>query len=238
MATCSEAENPGDPFRVRRELDSREVDTLMTDAAAPAVPISSGVLLQLPLPADRSAATLNRVTSSKERQLRLRTLVDTYVDFVSRVLRNAGTPEADIDDDVQRTFIAVANRLDDIREGAEKTFLLQTALRVAAHARRTIARRREVQSELAPEMADPAATPEQAMDHRCARELLDVILGAMTSDLRTVFVLHEFEDMNMAEIAVTLGIPRGTVASRLRRARLDFQERVRAIEGISNAEAG
>ncbi len=54
-------------------------------------------------------------------------MVDRYLDFVARVLRNAGTPEAELDDDVQRTFIAVANRLDDVRPEAEKSFLLQTA---------------------------------------------------------------------------------------------------------------
>jgi RNA polymerase sigma-70 factor (ECF subfamily) len=36
--------------------------------------------------------------------------------------------------------------------------------------------------------------------------------------------------MNMSEIAAVLGIPRGTVASRLRRARSEFRERVGAIE--------
>jgi RNA polymerase sigma-70 factor (ECF subfamily) len=52
----------------------------------------------------------------------------------------------------------------------------------------------------------------------------------MHDTLREVFVLHEFEEMNMSEIAAVLGIPRGTVASRLRRARSEFRERVGAIE--------
>jgi RNA polymerase sigma-70 factor, ECF subfamily len=198
----------------------------------------SGIPVRRILPVGPVTATLCRVTSVTERQMRLRRMVDTYVDFVARVLRNAGTPEADIDDDVQRTFIAVANRLDDIRAGAEKTFLLQTALRVAAHARRTVARRREVQSEVAPEVVDPTATPDQLMDQYRARQMLDNVLDGMSLDLRTVFVLYEFEELNMAEIAGVLGIPRGTVASRLRRARLDFHERVRALEGAANAEAG
>jgi RNA polymerase sigma-70 factor (ECF subfamily) len=53
----------------------------------------------------------------------------------------------------------------------------------------------------------------------------------MDIDLRTVFVLHEFEELNMSEIADVLEIPRGTVASRLRRARLEFRERVIALQG-------
>jgi RNA polymerase sigma-70 factor (ECF subfamily) len=178
------------------------------------------------------------VVSSRtgRREVRLRGMVDRYIDFVARVLRNAGTPEAEIDDDVQRTFIAVARRLDDVRPGSEKSFLLQIALRVAAHARRTLARRREVPEEQAPESVDSRATPEQLTDQKRARQMLDVVLDQMDPELRTVFILYEFEEMNMHEIAGVLGIPRGTVASRLRRARVEFRGRVSALEGEAKAE--
>ena len=172
------------------------------------------------------------------KEQRLRALVDQQIDFVARVLRNAGVPELQIDDDVQRTFITVARRLDDIRPGAEKSFLLQTALRVAAHARRTLARRREVHTEAPPDLAETRVTPEHLTDQKRARQLLDHILDQMPADLRTVFVLYELEEMNMPEIANVLGIPQGTVASRLRRARAEFHERVLVLEGFSKAEVG
>jgi RNA polymerase sigma-70 factor (ECF subfamily) len=173
--------------------------------------------------------------TARQRETTLREWVDRYLDFVARVLRNAGTPEADIDDAVQRTFIAASNRLDDIRPGAEKSFLLQTALNVAAHARRTLARRREVAADEAPELIE-RFTPEQLTDQKRARQLLDRILDELDPDLRTVFVLYEFEQMSMTEIATVLTIPRGTVASRLRRARADFQERVAEIERLTKRE--
>lgn len=180
----------------------------------------------------------NAKSRAGEQNVRLRGMVDRYLDFVARVLRNAGTPDAEIDDDVQRTFITVARRLDDVRQGAEKSFLLQTALRVAAHARRTAARRREVPHGEAPELIESFATPEQLTDQKRARQLLDAVLDRMTPDLRTVFVLYEFEELSMIEIAAALGIPQGTVASRLRRARADFRERVRSLERFRNSEAG
>lgn len=173
--------------------------------------------------------------TARQREATLREWVDRYLDFVARVLRNAGTPEADIDDAVQRTFIAASNRMNDIRPGAEKSFLLQTALNVAAHARRTIARRREVAAEEAPEMIE-RFTPEQLTDQKRARQLLDRILDELDPDLRTVFLLYEFEQMSMTEIAGVLAIPRGTVASRLRRARADFQERVAEFERLTKRE--
>ena len=192
----------------------------------------------LRLPALRSAATLKLVSRPSERDTRLRAMVDRYLDFVARVLRNAGTPEAEVDDDVQRAFIAVANRLDDVRPDAEKSFLLQTALRMAAHARRTMARRREVHDSDAQLRIQTPLQPEQMLDQKRARELLDEVLAEMAFELRTVFVLYELEELSMTEIAATLRIPQGTVASRLRRARADFRDRVRALSGSTHAEVG
>jgi RNA polymerase sigma-70 factor (ECF subfamily) len=45
-----------------------------------------------------------------------------------------------------------------------------------------------------------------------------------------VFVLFELEGMTMAEIATSLDVPPGTVASRLRRARELFAAAVSRIE--------
>lgn len=187
-------------------------------------------------PADPEAATQGVTMMRREREQRMRAIIDDHADFVARVLRNAGTPAADVDDDVQRAFIVVSRRLDDIHPGAEKSFLLRTALNLAAHARRTIARRREVAADEAPESDDGQSSPERIAEMRRHRVLLDEVLGQMETNLRTVFVLYEFEEMSMSEIATTLDIPPGTVASRLRRAREDFRSRVRLIEGVTGEE--
>ncbi len=189
-----------------------------------------------PAPVDARAggdAALPRPTAraSRDREARLRGIVEKHIDFVARVLRNAGSPSAEIDDDVQRTFIIAARKLEDVRPGAEKSFILRVALNVAAHARRTLARRREVAVEPTLELADAAASPEQIADRNQARRMLDRILEEMHTDLRTVFVLFEIEEMSMIEIAAALGIPQGTVASRLRRARAEFRARIDALRG-------
>jgi RNA polymerase sigma-70 factor (ECF subfamily) len=178
----------------------------------------------------RAARDDEAAARASARDARLRGLIDSYIDFVARVLRNAGTPEAEVDDEVQRTFIVAARRLDDMRPGSEKSFLLSIALNFAAHARRTVARRREVGADQAPEMIDRSATAEQLTERKRARLLLDRVLDAMEPELRAVFVLHELEEMSMSEIAVVLAIPSGTVASRLRRARIDFRAQVAEYE--------
>jgi RNA polymerase sigma-70 factor, ECF subfamily len=201
-----------------------------------AAPLIQGFSSPGESPEVRSSVNASARSATMDRDARLRWMVDAHIDFVARVLRNAGTPLAEMDDEVQRTFITAARRIDDVRPGAERSFLLQTALHVAAHARRTAARRREVLAEEAPEIIDTAQSPEQLTDQKRARQLLDRVLAQMSVDLRTVFVLYEFEELSMAEISDALGIPRGTVASRLRRARSDFRDRVRGLGGPKKGE--
>jgi RNA polymerase sigma-70 factor, ECF subfamily len=181
---------------------------------------------------------LTRVAGHTTTKSRLSQLVDDHIDFVARILRNAGTAEADIDDEVQRVFIVLANRLDDVQSGCEKSFLLQTALRLAARSRRTIARRREVLTSEFPQIADPVSTPEELVDRRRRRQTVDHILSQMDSDLRIVFLLFEVEQMTAAEIGTALKIPHGTVASRLRRARADFRDRVSTLENGLSSQVG
>ncbi len=50
------------------------------------------------------------------------------------------------------------------------------------------------------------------------------ILDKMPDDLREVFVLFELEKFTRAELSELLGVPAGTVASRLRRARELFED--------------
>jgi RNA polymerase sigma-70 factor (ECF subfamily) len=59
----------------------------------------------------------------------------------------------------------------------------------------------------------------------------------MPLELRTVFVLFELEEMTASEIAQTLDIPPGTVASRLRRAREIFHEQSRRLRAAQERQA-
>lgn len=158
--------------------------------------------------------------------LRLRRLVDAYYDFIWRSLRRLGVLGGDVDDAAQRVFLIAARRLGDVRTDAERSFLFQTAVRVAADLRRTERRRREVGVEEAGEAPDPAPNAEELLDARQARRELDRVLDSLPIELRLVFTLFELEELTMAEIATLLHLPPGTVASRLRRARETFRDEV------------
>ena len=142
---------------------------------------------------------------------------------VWRVLRRHGVDEADADDAVQRVFLVLSRKLEAVEVGRELPFLIRTATFVASETRRSRRRRRE-SDEPPPDLEGPAAhEPDALFEQREALARLDAILERMDESLRTVFVLHEIEEMTMAEIAETLEIPPGTVASRLRRAREELE---------------
>ena len=166
----------------------------------------------------------------KDLQTRMRSIVREHVGFVTRVLDKAGVPQADLDDAIQRTFIIVTRRLDDVHAGAEKSFLYQVAVNVAAHARRNLARRREVSSDQLNDQVLAHTTPELIAERKQMRRLIDEIVDTMGESLRSVFMLHQLEAMSMGDIARLLGVPIGTVASRLRRAREQFRRHIAAIE--------
>jgi RNA polymerase sigma-70 factor (ECF subfamily) len=151
-------------------------------------------------------------------------MVGDHFDFIWRSLRRLGVPHAEVDDCAQQVFWVAARKLDDIQIGSERAYLFSTAMRVASDARRSRTRRREVNEDDAGEPFDPAPNPEQIADRRRARALLDEVLDELPMELRAPFVLFELEEMPTAEIAAMLEIPAGTVASRLRRAREEFQK--------------
>jgi len=162
------------------------------------------------------------VAASASDQGRLRAMIDAHSDFVWRALRGLGLLPHEADDATQRVFVVASERIDSIEMGCERAFLFQTAVRVASHARRAVARRREVLCEHPPEGDEGAPGSDELLEQRRARQLLDEVLASLELDLRTVFMLFELEELSIPEIAEMLGIPRGTVSSRLRRAREEF----------------
>ncbi|HXK20304.1 MAG TPA: sigma-70 family RNA polymerase sigma factor [Polyangiaceae bacterium] len=157
---------------------------------------------------------------------RWRSIVQEHADFIWRALRRLGVLEADLEDAAQQVFLVLARKLSDVRSGAERKFLFQTAFRVASDSRRTRRRQREVPDDHLALHTDERPRPDEDMEARLRRAQLDRILDLMPMELRAVFVLSELEEMTMAEIAAMTGTRPGTVASRLRRARAAFNGQV------------
>jgi RNA polymerase sigma-70 factor, ECF subfamily len=148
-----------------------------------------------------------------------------YFDVLWRLVARLGVAGHSIDDVVQDTFIAASRRHADIREGQERRFLIGTAVRLSSNYRQRAHVRREVLygDRLELEASD-VPDAERLLLEKHYRSLLDAALAALPDAHREVFVLYELEGFSTPEIAEMLGVPLGTVASRLARARASFSK--------------
>jgi RNA polymerase sigma-70 factor (ECF subfamily) len=175
-------------------------------------------------------ASPNERAGTAAEPARLRGLVERELTPVWRLLRRVGLSEPEADDATQQVFIVAARRLSEIDPARERAFLFSTALNIGRRAQRTLIRRREDDDATLGSLRDSVPGLDELLDQKRARAMLDELLGAMSDDLRVVFVLYEIEELTMAEIAQVLDLPPGTVASRLRRARGEFQGGVTRID--------
>jgi RNA polymerase sigma-70 factor (ECF subfamily) len=177
------------------------------------------------------ASALPRSSSTFQADERVRSAIRRHYDGLWRFLRRMGVAEQDAADAAQAVLLVFSQRIDAVEHGAERPFLLGTARRVAADYRKRGHRVHEVAvggAELVG-LPHPGPGTEEQADQRRLLAHLDRVLARLHPELREVFVLSELEEMTMGEIAALLGIPPGTVASRLRRARELFATEAAAL---------
>ncbi len=151
-----------------------------------------------------------------------------HSDFVWATLQRLGIPEADLEDTLQEVFLVVHRRLDTF-DGSSMmtTWLYGICRRVAAGHRRRGYRRHELPADEADETASTEGdSPEHQAAAAQARRRLDAILDAMDLDRRAVFVMFELDGMSCPDIAAVVGVPVGTVYSRIHAARAEFEKLV------------
>jgi len=139
------------------------------------------------------------------------------VAFVWRSMRRFGVAEADLEDQAQEVFIVAHKRLDSWDGRHPRAWLYEIARRCAAAYHRTGHRRHERVVQDLPEGSDrhdPSAGAEL--------DLLSRIIATLDEDKRTVFILHEVEEMPMREVALAVECPLKTAYTRLYAARREL----------------
>ena len=153
-----------------------------------------------------------------------RELVGRHARYLYGIAFSLSGNAADAEDLVQETFAATLTS--EFRgEAVVRTWLVQILVRRAAMLRRgrkhpAIAGRIGLSDE-----ATPAKTPASGVAGSDARLDLAVMLEALSPEHRQVIVLREIEGLSYDEMAAALGVPRGTVESRLHRARAELRRR-------------
>jgi RNA polymerase sigma-70 factor (ECF subfamily) len=155
---------------------------------------------------------------------------DQCFEFVWRSALRLGVHEASVEDIVQEVFFIVHRKLPDFGgRSSLKTWLFSIVLHVVRHHRRSWSRK---DSHQAPEMATrledlPDLGNRGPLEHAETADsvrLLDRLLRELGDDKREVFVLAHLEQMTTSEMAEVLGENVNTVYSRLRAARLEFEQ--------------
>jgi RNA polymerase sigma-70 factor, ECF subfamily len=77
------------------------------------------------------------------------------------------------------------------------------------------------------EGAGASARPDQVLAGREASEILQATLQKLSPDLREAVILRDLQEMEYREIAQVLGIPEGTVKSRINRGRAELARLLR-----------
>ncbi|HVU06072.1 MAG TPA: sigma-70 family RNA polymerase sigma factor [Polyangiaceae bacterium] len=152
---------------------------------------------------------------------------DDHADFVFRSLQRLGVRDRDLEDALQDVFVVVHQRLHTFDASSRiTTWLYGICIRVAAAHRRRAHVRRETPSADGEDVApvDPSPSPEAVAERQEERERLAAVLDALPPERRAVFVMFEIEGFGASEIAGMLGVPEGTVHSRLSTARKEFLE--------------
>ena len=130
--------------------------------------------------------------------------------------------EADARDAAQEAFVHAWTHLKGVRDAGKFDAWLQ---RVAVNAARMVhrSRRRRSVREITQQPGDASAVRAPQAPSAGDAAVLDAALRRLDVEQRAILVLHHLEGRSVAELADVLGIPIGTVKSRLHTARVALQ---------------
>jgi RNA polymerase sigma-70 factor (ECF subfamily) len=167
-----------------------------------------------------------REMSSDESALRdVREVFALHGGFVWRTLQRMGVRDADLEDLVQEVFMVVHRQLAGFGARSRMTtWLYGISARVASTHRRRAWVRRELPTGEENEELSSSAGPEEALGLAEERTKLAEVMDLMDIQKRSLFVMFELDEISCDEIATLLGVPVGTVHSRLHAARREFNE--------------
>lgn len=146
-------------------------------------------------------------------------LLRRHVAAVRRFFRNKVDGARDLDDLVQRTFLESIRAKDGFEGRASFRTLLFTVARRQLF-RFFEQRHRKGADQLGSlSVAALSTSPSQVIAREREQARLLAAMRELDVDLQVAVELHYWEELTTAELAEVLGIPQGTVKSRLRRAR-------------------
>jgi RNA polymerase sigma-70 factor (ECF subfamily) len=167
-------------------------------------------------------------------------LVRNHERNVFRLLYRMLGSREEAEDAAQEAFLSLHRHGHRFRREARfSTFLYRVAANAALNRRRSLGRARAREMELA-RRHDAGAPihsslrdPEDATHGAQVQRRVQDALQHLPAELRVAVVLYDIEGQSYKDIAEILGIPEGTVKSRIHRARLGLRERLKELVQVS-----
>jgi len=165
-----------------------------------------------------------------DRDAEFAALVERQSRFLYRVAYSIVRNVHDAEDVVQEAFLKL------YRTGAwqgmneEKAYLARVAWRIAVE---RLPKRDGLDAEYEMDsLASGASSPETSAVDGDERALLRRLIDRLPEELRQALVLSAIEEMSSREVAVVMGIPEGTVRTRVMRARTELRRRFEAMKEV------
>lgn len=179
----------------------------------------SGFVQPISLPESELAAR----QAANERDARFAALVERQTRFVFRVAFAVLRNTHDAEDIVQETFLKLyrTDSWDGIQD--ERAFLARAAWRLAVERSARIRKVANLPDERVPR------TPEEELLRFDQDALVQRLIDALPEELRLPLALSAVEEMSSQEIAAVMGIPDGTVRTRIARARKMLKEKLTVL---------
>ncbi len=156
-----------------------------------------------------------------------------YREHASQVLAwviRLGGHRLDSEDTAHEVFMVALRRMSSFRgESALTTWLYGITRNVVNNARRKAALRRFIGMDDVPEPVSSTPGADEHLDQMRRRQLVQVALQRLNVRQREVLVLADLEGRSAPEVSEMIGVPVGTVYSRLHHARKAFSRALTAV---------
>ena len=156
--------------------------------------------------------------------------LDTFqreLNYIYRTLRRMGAWPSEVEDLAQEVFLALRGSWTNYDPTRPiRPYLFGISFRIAsAHQRK---RNREVAFGIL-EPDDLAPRPDEVLQSKQGRLMVLAALERIPLRRRAVLVMHDLDEIPVADVASVLGIPLFTAYSRLRKARRELEVAVRQL---------
>jgi RNA polymerase sigma-70 factor (ECF subfamily) len=168
-----------------------------------------------------------RCDVAMERDERFEEMVARQARFMFQVAFGLLRNRQDAEDAVQEAFLKLYRGEAWLRIENEKGFLARTVWRVALDHLPKAAERMADVAEM--QLTASGGSPEQSVVDEDERAVLRRLIDGLPEELRRPLVLSSVEEMTSREVAEAMGIPEGTVRTRVMRARTELRRRFVAM---------